>query len=275
MSILITMETKICSKCGVEKKLDEYYISTKSKDGRASACKECRKPIDKLYREKNKELISKKSKVYRDNNVETYKKKKQKYYQKNKDEVLKRNKEWRENNKTWIKDYNTKYQIEKKELIKKRRSKYREKNKETLNNSTKKWIIINHERYLLKKREYRKSEIGLKKKREWHHRTKDKYNHLYAWRALLHNALKRFGTKKQDTTIKLLGYSATDLKNHIENQFEEGMTWDNWGEWHIDHKRPVINFDKNEKQSVVNALDNLQPLWAHENLSKNKKNNKK
>lgn len=65
-----------------------------------------------------------------------------------------------------------------------------------------------------------------------------------------------------------MGYSATDLKKHIESQFEEGMTWDNWGEWHIDHKRPVINFDKNEKQCVVNALDNLQPLWAHENLTK-------
>jgi hypothetical protein len=62
-----------------------------------------------------------------------------------------------------------------------------------------------------------------------------------------------------------------ELKNHIENQFEEGMRWDNWGEWHIDHKCPVSKFNKDEKQCIVNALDNLQPLWELENLTKGKK----
>jgi len=49
------------------------------------------------------------------------------------------------------------------------------------------------------------------------------------------------------------------------------MSWENRGEWHIDHIKPVSSFDKSEKMSVVNSLDNLQPLWAKDNLSKGSK----
>lgn len=52
------------------------------------------------------------------------------------------------------------------------------------------------------------------------------------------------------------------------SKFKDGMSWDNYGEWHIDHIKPVSKFEKNEKQSVVNSLDNLQPLWKDENLKK-------
>jgi hypothetical protein len=69
----------------------------------------------------------------------------------------------------------------------------------------------------------------------------------------------------------MLGYSADDLKNRIESLFVEGMCWDNYGEWHIDHKKPVSLFDKNTDVSIINSLDNLQPLWAKENLSKGNK----
>lgn len=72
----------------------------------------------------------------------------------------------------------------------------------------------------------------------------------------------------------MLGYSALDLKTHIENQFIDGMSWNNWGDWHIDHIRPVSSFDKTEKPYIVNALDNLQPLWWKDNLEKGKKYNK-
>jgi len=40
------------------------------------------------------------------------------------------------------------------------------------------------------------------------------------------------------------------------------MNWNNYGEWHIDHIKPVISFDKNTPPSVVNALENIRPLWA-------------
>ena len=44
----------------------------------------------------------------------------------------------------------------------------------------------------------------------------------------------------------------SQLKEHIEKQFVDGMSWDNWGEWHIDHIKPVSKFDKSEKITIIN-----------------------
>lgn len=85
------------------------------------------------------------------------------------------------------------------------------------------------------------------------------------------NTIKRLGTSKEGKTNELLGYSALELKEHIEKQFTDGMSWDNWGKWYIDHVKPVSKFDKSEKISIINSLDNLQPLWATENLTKSNK----
>lgn len=70
------------------------------------------------------------------------------------------------------------------------------------------------------------------------------------------------GTNKEGHTVDILGYSALELKEHMINLFTPGMSWDNYGEWHIDHIKPVSCFDKNEEVSVVCALKNLQPLWS-------------
>ena len=73
---------------------------------------------------------------------------------------------------------------------------------------------------------------------------------------------------KQGHTIDMLGYSAIQLKEHIESKFSPGMSWENHGDWHIDHKKPVTAFTDDTLISEVCSLDNLQPLWAFENLSK-------
>jgi hypothetical protein len=79
---------------------------------------------------------------------------------------------------------------------------------------------------------------------------------------MLKNCIVRLGQKKEGHTIDLLGYSALDLKNHISSLFTDGMSWDNYGEWHIDHIKRVCEFPKDTHPSVVNALSNLRPLWA-------------
>jgi len=70
----------------------------------------------------------------------------------------------------------------------------------------------------------------------------------------------------------LAGYTVSDLKKHLEKQFVDGMTWENYGEWHIDHIIPksVFNFTKpiHEDFKRCWSLDNLQPLWAKDNISK-------
>ena len=57
----------------------------------------------------------------------------------------------------------------------------------------------------------------------------------------------------------------------MELLFLDGMSWNNWGEWHIDHRIPVSKFDKETPMSIVNSLSNLRPLWALDNLSKSNK----
>lgn len=86
--------------------------------------------------------------------------------------------------------------------------------------------------------------------------------HIIAWRTIVYSTLKRLETEKQGHTIDELGYSANDLKVHIEKQFTVGMNWYNHGEWHIDHIKPVTLFEKDTDVRIVCALENLRPMWA-------------
>ena len=74
---------------------------------------------------------------------------------------------------------------------------------------------------------------------------------------------------------KLVGYTVEELRAHLESQFKDGMSWENYGYWHIEHKIPisVFNFDSPKQIDFKRCweLDNLQPMWAKENLSKGAK----
>ena len=84
--------------------------------------------------------------------------------------------------------------------------------------------------------------------------------------------------QKAGSAIKDLGCSIDDFKEHMENQFERGMSWDNWGlhGWHIDHIRPLMTFDLSNKVQFreANRYTNLRPLWAYDNLSRKKSQRK-
>lgn len=71
----------------------------------------------------------------------------------------------------------------------------------------------------------------------------------------------------------ILGYSRADFLEHIESLWLEGMSWLNRSEWHIDHIRPISSFIRDGITDVatINALSNLRPLWAKDNLSKGSK----
>lgn len=73
--------------------------------------------------------------------------------------------------------------------------------------------------------------------------------------------------KKPISTEKWVGCTASELRAHFEILFVEGMSWDNYGQWEIDHIRPVSSFSQEEWRSV-NHYTNLQPLWAADNLKK-------
>lgn len=82
-------------------------------------------------------------------------------------------------------------------------------------------------------------------------------------------------SNKADTTQNLLGCTTEELKAHLESQFTDGMSWDNYGMngWHIDHIIPCSSFDMldPEEQRECFHYTNLQPLWAEDNLRKSDK----
>ena len=79
---------------------------------------------------------------------------------------------------------------------------------------------------------------------------------------------------KQSLALELLGCSIYKVKQYLEQQFKEGMNWKNHGiyGWHIDYIIPCCRFDltKLDEQKKCFHYTNLQPLWANENLSKNR-----
>lgn len=79
--------------------------------------------------------------------------------------------------------------------------------------------------------------------------------------------------KTDDALFSRLNYSADDLVAHLERQFSAGMSWANYGKWHIDHVLPCASFDLTDDLQFQQcwALSNLQPLWAEDNVRKGAK----
>lgn len=89
-------------------------------------------------------------------------------------------------------------------------------------------------------------------------------------RQAVYDSFKRIGKNKPTNSLKLLGCTWKEAKAHIENLWQEGMSWDNRSDWHIDHIRPVSSFREDELH-LMNRIENLQPLWAKDNLLKGDK----
>jgi len=122
------------------------------------------------------------------------------------------------------------------------------------------------------------------KSREWRAANKDRINNdkrereqarrdadpVYRLRHNLSTRLYLAVSKKVGKTFELVGCSKDELATFLEAEFEEGMTWDNYGTWHVDHIRPccAFNLEDPEEQKKCFHWTNLQPLWASANCSK-------
>lgn len=254
------MPQKICYKC---KECKPASDSPVLKTGRLhSYCTLCRRSVDRENYKKNRSKIRVRQAKYRDENRERVNKQKKNHYVENAKLILERNKLWRERNKDKVRANQRLYvKTEKgREVVKKSGKKYREKNKE---------------KYRLWQKEWRKSEKG---KSLLAQRRSCPKNKLY--RSVLgsiYGKLKRVGARKRKSLTDSLPYSLTDLKIHLESKFLPGMTWDNYGieGWHIDHIVPHSNFEYDSLDHsdflACWALENLQPMWAKDNISKGNK----
>ena len=92
-------------------------------------------------------------------------------------------------------------------------------------------------------------------------------------RTRLYNAITSQRGQKSNRTMVLTGCTIPYLRGYLEGKFKEGMTWENYGSWHVDHIKPCASFDltKKEEQEKCFHYTNLQPLWALENIKKGKK----
>jgi hypothetical protein len=124
-----------------------------------------------------------------------------------------------------------------------------------------------------------------KKHKKWVENNKErrrKYNNSYNSERLKNDILfklarniririNRFLKNKTNKSNDILGCSILTLKNHLEHKFIENMSWDNYGDWHIDHIIPLSSAKNEEEIYRLCHYTNLQPLWAEDNLKKSNK----
>jgi len=148
------------------------------------------------------------------------------------------------------KEADKRYRADNREKIKKYRADNREKSKKYSKKyrSGLKWLLRRRERY----------------KNDQNFRLKS------LLRSRFRDALISKNIKKKSHVLELTSCSMDFLKKYLSKQFENGMTWENHGEWHIDHRKPCASFDlrNEEEQRKCFHYTNLQPLWGKENKEK-------
>lgn len=231
-------DKKFCSKCKIEKSLDDFYNQKDGYLGKRADCKLCSKnstkewtlknpQYDKEYRKNNSDKIKIYSKRHYNKNIEKYRKYGKNHYLNNKTMHNEYSREYYENNKVKSNEYG---KVWRQNNIEKCREYARNRYKKNLELATIKWM-----RNFL----YRTEKLGFNKE-------------------LLN-------------TVMEFGYTPRQLILRIECQFKEGMSWDNRKEWHIDHKKPISSFKEGTSPKTINMLSNLQPMWKKDNLSKGNK----
>ena len=187
-----------------------------------------------------------------------------KSYLKNKAKYQARWKVWAEKNKEHIAAY---------------KKEYRKKNREHMNQVNNTWRANNPEKIKQHRANYFEKLKSDPERLAKYHKGRNEYakKHLptrvrRALHARITRLLKFAKTNKACGTTELLGCTIQKLKAHIEAQFDDTMTWDNWGRdgWHIDHIKPCKDFDltKRSEQLACFNYTNLRPLWYTDNLAR-------
>lgn len=256
---------KTCAKCGETKPTSEFY-KAKSRHGKVGIradCKDCVRARSAQWAMDNPERKSEKNAKYRVEHAEELREYMAKWRNENPEKVKIARDSWYENNKEKAVAHSAKWTKDNPEKAKKSKAKWYQKNKEKVQASNEKWKGENPE----KMREY--ANRSAKK------RSKDpKFRLESAVKQGVRRGLVT-GSKESRRTFDLLDFSADELRHHLERLFAPGMSWGNYGEWHIDHIIPLSAFNYQTPDDIdfkrAWALSNLQPLWQFDNLSKKNK----
>jgi hypothetical protein len=282
------MSTKVCTKCGIEKPIESYSMQ---RGGRRPMCKPCSSEYNRQRLDNNPELKKKfheMVKQRRENMTEE-----QRYMENLKKRARKRKvsldvileeeliyNEAQSQGKKYC--YDCKLILDKScfgkltiakdglntsciNCRKNARSKFYYENSAEIYERKKEYIKNNRRKILDRQKKY------VKKRKE--------EDPIFKLTMTLRNRIKNFmkckgiSKKINKKTIEMVGCGPTELKEHIEKQFMDGMSWENHGPkgWHLDHIIPLISAKTEEDMFKLNHYTNLQPLWAKDNLKKGKK----
>jgi hypothetical protein len=249
----------------IRTKSKAYYEANKEKIAAQD------KVYKKVYRKANKEKIAAQGKVYRKANKEKLAAQGKVYRKANKEKIASQGRAWREANKERLA---IAYEADAERRNAQRKA-FREANKEKLSARQKADRAANPEKYARwnknyyesHKKEYNEKQRIYKKKKYRNdpiYRLKDRIG------CLIREALRRKGFTKTSRTREILECSFEEFKTYIENQFKEGMNWENRGKWELDHIVPLSAGKTKEEILDLNHYSNFQPLWREENSTASK-----
>lgn len=253
------LSMKICKKCGLPKDKSEYNKRPETREGLRSECKNCQNIGNKAQYAKKTEERRCWQREWNAKNKDKRNKYSRDWYANHKDEVREQRKRWRQEN-PGIKKHAEYERTHRKERNKAARDRYA-KSPEKARGIHDKWRDKNleHARELTKGycAKIRNTPAGT---------INDRIS------AGIRHSLK--GGKRGQKWESLVGYTISQLTQHLEKNFTEGMTWEKLmlGNIHIDHKNPLAAHHYETPKDIdfkkAWALNNLQPMWAHDNMSK-------
>lgn len=181
------------------------------------------------------------------------------YYLLNRQRILDEQKQYQTANKKARKKYRTKWDAKNKDIIKTKKQKYYLEHKQEFADRTKHYRANNVEAVRATRRIYEA------KKRQTNINYKIAHN--------LRRRMRQTISNKTMSVLSILGCSMDEFRTHLESMFLVGMTWTNYGDWHIDHIKPcaLFNLTLPDEQAKCFHYSNLQPLWAVDNLKKGRK----
>lgn len=156
---------------------------------------------------------------------------------------------------------------------------HKNKNTEKATSWRKNYYLKNKDTIITKTAEYKKDNKDKVRERNREYISKKRQSlefRLYSnIRSRISGVIKKRCEVSGSLVLEFLGCSMSEFKIHIESQFIDDMTWDNYGRlgWHIDHIIPISKATNKEEFVKLNHYTNLRPLWAKENQQKGNKFN--
>jgi hypothetical protein len=238
---------KFCGKCKMKKQISEFGKNKSNKDGVSDRCKECERQRSKEYRLKNPEKQKESSKRWRLKNPEKQKEIYKSYIEKNPHMASTiRSRERRKDI-----EYNKKINERRRQFYIKNAVKLREKRKEYYYNN---------------KKEERKRNNRWKV-------NKLKTDPVFRCKKNIRDRIRQYMKGKQISkrTFDIIGLTQEEFKKYVESMFLCGMSWNNYGEWDIDHITPLCTAKTEEEIINLNFYTNLRPMWHNDNIKRNRK----